>query len=306
MRFNLLPAVSALALLGACTTTGEPLGMPPVERIADQITATGGDRAQMLAANGNFEAAAALYRAQLKAEPENLTLKLKLAETCRMAGKLSEARDVLMELANAEGWQARGLEGLGRIAMAMGDRAGARQDFEKATQADAQAWRSWLALAQISDLEANWQQADELYAVALAVTNEPATVNNNLGVSMMARGNPARAAELFREALSNDPTLARARTNLDLAEALAGVSTPINGTRDPRELARRLNNFAYVAEMQDRRDDAIHLYEAAIQQHPSFYAKAFNSLAELKQGPAQPDRKIAVPLAPTAKPDRQP
>ena len=90
----------------------------------------------------------------------------------------------------------------------------------------------------------------------------------------------------------------RARTNLDLAEVLAGVSTPINGTRDARELARRLNNFAYVAEMQDRRDDAIHLYEAAIQQHPSFYAKAFNSLAELKQSPAQPDRKIAVPPAP--------
>lgn len=299
MRLNLLPTVSALALLGACTTTTEPLGMAPVERISDQLTATGADRAQILAANGNFEAAATLYRAQVKAEPENLTLKDKLAEAYRMAGKLPEARAVFLELAGAEGWQARGLEGLGRIAMAIGDRAGARQAFENATQADAWAWRSWLALAQISDLEANWEKADELYAMALSATKEPASVYNNLGISMMARGNPARAADLFRDALSKDPTLAKARTNLDLAEALAGGTTPTDGSRDPREQARRLNNFAYVAETQNRRDDAIHLYEAAIQQHPSFYAQAFNSLTELKRSPAQPDRKISAPVGET-------
>lgn len=287
MRFKLLLVVSSAALLGACATTTKSVQMTPVERIADQVTATDSDRAQILSANGNFEAAATLYRIQLKADPDNQELKHKLAESYRLAGKLPEARTMFAELASAEGWQARGLEGLGRVAVAMGDRAGAQQAFESATQADAWSWRSWLALAQIDDLESNWGKADEHYAMALGATKDPATVYNNLGVSMMARGNPAQAADLFRKALAGDPSLIRARTNLDLAEAMAGRTTPTNGSSDPREQARRLNNFAYVAELQNRRDDAMRLYEAAIQQHPSFYAQAFNSLNELKQRPTQ-------------------
>lgn len=305
MRLNLLPAVSAFALLGACATTYDTAGMAPVERIADHLTATGTDRAQMLAANGNFQAAAALYLAQLVAEPDDMELKHKLAETYRLGGKPSEARAVFLEIATREGWQARGLEGLGRIAMAAADPVGAQQAFESATQADPWAWRSWLALAQLSDLETNWERADEHYAAALGATKEPAIVYNNLGISFMARGNPEYAAHLFREALQHDPTLAKARTNLDLAEAAAGKPMPASGSADSRDQARRLNNFAYVAEMQDRREDALRLYEAAVQQHPAFYAKAFNSLTELKRASLPTERKI-VPVAPRISPPLPP
>jgi Flp pilus assembly protein TadD len=297
MRSSLLAAISAVALLGACSTTYHPEGLAPVERISDQLPSTGADRAQMLAANGNFEAAAALYLVQVNADPANIDLKHKLAEAYRQAGNSSSARAVFLEIVTIEGWQARGFEGLGRIAMTSGDRAGAQQALESATAADPWAWRSWLALAQLSDFEGDWEQADAHYAVALGATKEPAIVYNNLGISFMARGNPEYATQLFSEALKHDPMLTKARTNLDLAEAASGKTMPVNGSADPKDQARRLNNFAYVAAMQDRREDAIRLYEAAVQQHPAFYAKAFNSLTELKRAPAQAEQKI-VPVAP--------
>jgi Flp pilus assembly protein TadD len=302
MRLNLLPAVSAFALLGACATGYNTTGMAPVERIADHLTTTGADRAQMLAANGNFEAAAALYQTQVDADPANAELKHRLAETYRLAGNASRSRAVFLEIVTVEGWQARGFEGLGRVAVTAGDPAGAQQAFESATAADPWAWRSWLALAQLSDFEANWEQADAHYAAALGATKEPAIVYNNLGISFMARGNPEYAAHLFSQALQHDPTLAKARTNLDLAEAAAGKTTPASGSADSRDQARRLNNFAYVAEMQDRREDALRLYEAAIQQHPAFYAKAFNRLTELKRSPLQAEKKIAPPALPISAP----
>jgi len=291
MRFNLLAAACAITLLGACTTTYDTGAVAPVERIADHLSATGADRAEMLAANGNFGSAAVLYQAQVVEEPKNIELKHKLAEAYRLGGNPAQARAVFLEIAAVDGWQARGLEGVGRVAMSSGDLSAAQQAFESATLSEPLAWRSWLALAQLSDLESSWAKADERYAIALSVTTEPAVVYNNLGISFMARGNPEHAATIFREALQKDPTLAKARTNLDLAEAAAGRALPASDTADSRERARRLNNFAYVAEIQDRRQDAILLYEAAVQQHPAFYAKAFNRLSELKRLPPPAEDK---------------
>lgn len=284
MRISLATVLGAVLALGACTTVAGP-AFTPVERTMDQISLSGADRAEVLLANGKFDAAAALYRAQLSAEPENHDLKYKLAEAYRVGSKFPEARDTFLELTAMESWKAKAFEGLGLVGLAAGDREGARLAFQNATQADASAWKSWLALAQLSDLDGAWQISDELYAVAMSTTPEPAAVYNNQGMSLMARGNAVEAAEMFRRALTAEPALAKARTNLDLAEAIGGAPRPSDASRDPREQAQRLNNFAFVAVQQNRTDDAMRLYQQAIATHPSFYALAFNTLADLKRAP---------------------
>jgi Flp pilus assembly protein TadD len=144
----------------------------------------------------------------------------------------------------------------------------------------------------LQDLAQQWTKADEAYALALAASKEPAIVYNNHGVSMMARGEYKTAAELFRSAMAADAKLARAATNLDLAQAAAGGQAILDaGDNDARERARKLNNYGYVAMLQDRPEDARRYYEAAIKEHPSFYALAFNNLKTLdgaKEEPQQP------------------
>jgi Tfp pilus assembly protein PilF len=185
----------------------------------------------------------------------------------------------------------RALEGLGRISIVTGDRAGALEKFSAVVAADPAAWRSWLAIAQLRDLAQDWAKADEAYALALAASKEPAIVYNNHGISMMARGEPAAAVGLFRSAVGADPKLVRAATNLDLAQAASGDQVALDASNsDARERARKLNNYGYVAMMQDRPDDARRYFEAAIKEHPSFYALAFNNLKALEGSAEKPQQ----------------
>ena len=237
----------------------------------------------MLMARGYYGQAAAAYRAALKTDPADAGARYGLAEAERMTGKLDEAWADYHALAELPEWKARASEGLGRVALSRGDRDVALEKFNAVVSDDPAAWHSWLAIAQIQDLEKQWAKADEAYALALAASKEPAAVYNNQGVSMMARGEPAAATGLFRSALAADPKMTRASTNLDLAMAASGASAAIDSANgDARERARKLNNYGYVAMMQNRDDDAKRYYEAAIKEHPSFYALAFNNLKTLQ------------------------
>jgi Tfp pilus assembly protein PilF len=270
-------AVSALALLGACASGPEPVDIAPLEQLTHAVTP------DMLMSRGYYEQAAAAYRAALKTNPVDAEARYGLAEAERMTGKLDEAQLDYAALTELPEWKARAFEGLGRVALSKGDRVVALEKFNTVVSDDPAAWHSWLAIAQIRDLDKQWAKADEAYALALVATKEPAAVYNNQGVSMMARGEPATATGLFRSALAADPKMTRALTNLDLAMAASGASAALDSANgDARERARKLNNYGYVAMMQNRDDDAKRYYEAAIKEHPSFYALAFNNLKTLQ------------------------
>ena len=118
-----------------------------------------------------------------------------------------------------------------------------------------------------------------ILGAALAAADEPAPVYNNHGVSLLARGHALAAADLFRKAHAADPKMVQAKTNIDLAEARAGGNASLEAAgNDARERARTLNNYGYVAMLQGRPEDARRYYEAAIKEHPSFYALAYNNL----------------------------
>jgi tetratricopeptide (TPR) repeat protein len=108
---------------------------------------------------------------------------------------------------------------------------------------------------------------------------------------MIARGQPAAAVNLFQSALAANPKLAPAATNLDLALAASGGQATADAAGgDARERARKLNNYGYVAMLQGRPEDAKRYYEAAIKEHPSFYALAFNNLKTLEGSEQRPQR----------------
>ncbi|HEX5008581.1 MAG TPA: tetratricopeptide repeat protein [Hyphomonadaceae bacterium] len=274
MNIRLAIAVSAVALLGACATT--PIDVKTVERGTNLVTP---ERAETLLARGYYDQAAAAYTKALDVDATDPTARHGLAEAQRLGGRLDTAAQNYQQLMEIPEWKLRALEGLARIDFAKGDRAAAMEKFSAVVKEDAWAWKSWLAIAQLSDLSGDWNRADEAYAMALAATKEPAAVYNNHGVSLLARGHALAAADLFRKAYAADPKMLQAKTNIDLAEARAGKQASLDTAgNDARERARTLNNYGYVAMLQGRDTDARRYYEAAIKEHPSFYALAYNNL----------------------------
>jgi Flp pilus assembly protein TadD len=274
MSFRLAVAVSAAALLAACTTT--PVDVTPVERGSNIVVP---DTAETLLARGYYDQAARAYTKALEANSADVAVRYGLAEAQRLSGDVDSATENYRQLMAIPEWQTRGLEGLARIDFAKGDRTAAMEKFSAVVKEDQWAWKSWLAIAQLSDLSGDWTKADEAYGMALAATKEPAAVYNNHGVSLLARGHAVAAADLFRKALAANPKIIQAKTNIDLAEARAGKKAmPEAAGNDARERARTLNNFGYVAMLQGRPEDAKRYYEAAIKEHPSFYALAYNNL----------------------------
>jgi Tfp pilus assembly protein PilF len=285
VSFRLAIVVSAAALLGACATTS--VDVTPVERGSNVVTP---ETAETLLARGYYDQAARVYTKALEANAADAAARHGLAEAQRLSGKIDSAAENYRQLMDIPEWKSPGVEGLARIDFAKGDRAAAMEKFSAVVKEDQWAWKSWLAIAQLSDLSGDWTKADEAYGMALAATKEPAAVYNNHGVSLLARGHAMAAADLFRKALEADPMLVQARTNIDLAEARAGKKATLEAAgNDARERARTLNNYGYVAMLQGRPEDARRYYEAAMKEHPSFYALAYNNLVTA-QGASEKDQ----------------
>jgi Tfp pilus assembly protein PilF len=280
MQTKALLAVSAFALLAGCATAGPAMpGLQAVER----VTAPTPQTAESFAERGLYQQAAAAYGAALKTNAEDADARFGLAEVLFKAGKPEVAKVEFAKLLTNADWKLRGLEGIGRSSLATGDREGARDAFNQVVAEDTKAWKSWLGLAELYDLDKNWVKADEAYALALTSTTQPAIIYNNQGLSRLARGEASWAADHFRLALATDPTLTRAANNLEIAEAVLGKSIEkvSASERDARERARKLNNAGYVAMMQNRPEEARAFYQAAMETHPSFYPPAFQNLQTL-------------------------
>src|SRR5262249_9741835 len=134
-------AVSALALLGACASTPALPEITPLEMASHGLTP---ETAQTLADRGHYPQAIAGFRAALKTDPEDNASRYGLAEVLRKTGKADLAKAEYVTLAEKPEWKARALEGLGRLAIAAGDRDEAFEAFNGAVAIDAKAWSSWL------------------------------------------------------------------------------------------------------------------------------------------------------------------
>jgi Tfp pilus assembly protein PilF len=281
MRNQILLAVSALAILGGCATATPPpkFDITPLQRMSQPTPKS----AENLLAQGYYAEAVTAFGSLVTSDPGNASAQFGLSEALRKGGRGDDAKIQYLKLAANSDWKLRAIEGVGKTAMSTGDKEGAQTAFEQVVAEDAKAWQSWLGLAQIYDLDHNWAKADEAYAMALASTTQPALIYNNEGLSHLARGEAEWAAEHFKLALSTDPTMKRAATNLEIAESVSGKSlTKVTASeRDAKERARKLNNAGYVAMMQNRPAEARAFFQAALEEHPSFYAQAFQNLQTL-------------------------
>lgn len=290
-------AATTFAAIGGCATLekaglakSEPQTAPKIsENISPPADASQGWR---LLDAGQVAEAAAAFRSRLAAAPEDRDARYGYAEALRYGGRFEMAEAEYLKVADDPQYRLRALEGIGHVRLSLGDNEGAYEALTAVVEGGGESWRAWLGLAQLRDLARDWSTADAAYAEALEAGGEPAVVHNNHGISMLARGDAEAAAELFRQALAEDPSSERAATNLELALAAQGEAgaTLAENEADPKLRAQKLNNFGYVAMLQGRFDEAEDLFRKAIAAHPSFYATAYENLSIVKNLQARQKR----------------
>src|SRR5699024_6689569 len=142
--------------------------------------------------------------------------------------------------------------------------------------------RRHLVEAMAADHAQDWAAADAAYARAETLATDPAGVLNNWGVSLMARGEPARAEEVFERALPFDSTLFNAKNNLAIVRGRQGLFRPPAIPMPGTDRAYTLSNLGMLALRQGRPDTARGLLPAAIDAHPRHYAAAASRLEALR------------------------
>ena len=145
-------------------------------------------------------------------------------------------------------------------------------------------WRAWSLCGVIADRRNDFRKADECYARALTLAPARAEVLNNLGWSLLLRGDWRGAAERLQQASAADPSSRIARANLELAQAASAQDLPPRRENESVDAyAARLNDIGVIAEAAGDRKRAIAAFAQAVSLHPRWSEKAANNLAQAEQ-----------------------
>jgi Tfp pilus assembly protein PilF len=268
-------SLALVAALGGCESVGQkadPLA-------ADVVQETGlGD---VILNSGDPRAAVTYFEGAVQREPGRADLLRSLAQAYARAGRLSDADSAYGALATRGGAEAADYVEKGIVAVRLGDwtRAG---EAAALIPAEHESARRWLLAALLADNDRRWDAADEAYARAAAAATRPAPVLNNWGVSLMARGDRARAAETLAQAVAADPKMLAAKNNLAVVRALDGdYSLPQTPLTD-EERAILSYNIGVVALRQGDQAAARRLFTAAAEAHPQHFRPAMEQLAALE------------------------
>ncbi|GJL94629.1 MAG: hypothetical protein DHS20C05_10340 [Hyphococcus sp.] len=274
-------ALVALAVSGCFATSGDAPEITIKEFPAETtVSMSGWD----YISNANYQGAIAAFQSELAKTPDDVNLQYGLAEAYRYTGKYDWAEKQYARLLVNDAYAARAMTGIGLVKLMSYDGNGAYEMLNSAVMADDKEWKAWLGLAQLRDSGKDWGGADEAYKKALGHTDKRALVLNNHGVSYFARGEEKLAIDYFNMALAIKPGFERALRNLDLAKA--ATETEIREKEyshlDEKYRAKRYNNKGYIAMMRGNYAMADLLFDKAIEEHPSFYAKAHKNKQALQ------------------------
>lgn len=268
--FATLVVIAGAALIGAAPARASGLSAPSAKDAQENI-------ARAIDEQRLTDASLLLDHALINA-PSDPLLQI-------LSGDLELARqhpaEALAQYRSAEATpsvQARALEGEGLALAALGRFDEAQPVLQRATVADAKAWRAWNALGATYDETQRWSSAEDAYAHALAASNGAAIVLNNRGYSRLLQSRYDEAAADFLAALRRKPDLTQARTNLRFVMALRGeYDRAIAGAGAP-ERAALLNNAGFAAALRGDYARANQLLTQAAAAKGEYYARAAGNL----------------------------
>lgn len=173
-------------------------------------------------------------------------------------------------------------EGQGIALLRLGRSQEALEPLRHAVGACANRWRAWNALAVAYDQAQSWTLSSAAYERAFQLTDKPAQVLNNYGLSLLKQGKADKAAAIFDKARELMPDDGRIITNGDTAYVMAGQDIRRRPADTADEWARRLSNAGQVAMRMGDAPRAQAYLSRAVTEADSFVPDAAAALATME------------------------
>ncbi|RTR38866.1 tetratricopeptide repeat protein [Shewanella canadensis] len=139
--------------------------------------------------------------------------------------------------------------------------------------------RIYNALAILYDLENRHEEARHYYSLALRKEPHSALIITNLGYSHYLGGNIALAEKYLKQAIKEDPSFERGWTNLGLVYVRKGLySRALSTFEHTMEPADALNDLGYFLMLEGEFEQAVELFQRAIDSSPSYFEQAQKNL----------------------------
>jgi len=251
-----------------------------LDESADGIRASSSSSAAMAAINSN-DCARQFGLSDPKADKETLSTRQISAGECLLENGRNEDALTLFTSAAQPSLNAVASQGAGIALVRLGRNLDAIPMLEIATALDPTLWRAWNAYGVARDNLGEQDEAWSAFQKAVDLPDSDGVALNNLGVSKLKAGFVEEAVVSFKTAMAHVGARVAAEANLRLALAYEGdYAGAIRALPDDRR-AVALNNAGVAATSRGDLEKAKELFARAIEESPSFYAKAYNNLSLL-------------------------
>ncbi|RTR33372.1 tetratricopeptide repeat protein [Shewanella atlantica] len=248
---------------------------------------------------GNLDQALYLYVQSLDFNANNAQTLYNIARINSIKGNIQLAYLTYNESLAIDPEMMMSHAGLGLINMDKRQHAQARFHLEKAVSLDQKRFnpavenlgetfysldtdspiRIYNALAILDDLENEHERARRLYRLALDREPHSALIITNLGYSYYLSGNFTLAERYLKQAIQEDPNFDRSWTNLGLVYVRKGLyARALSTLEHTMEPADALNDLGFFLMLEGQYEQAINLFQRAIDESPSYFEQAQKNL----------------------------
>ena len=226
------------------------------------------------------EAMLAQWRAILQPQDAD-AMKIAMARMALVKGQTQAAEAALAAISLESPADCRVNESLGIARLRLGRSHEALRPLSRAVENCPQRWRAWNALGVAYDTAKSWALSAAAYERAFQLTDRPVQVLNNYGLSMMAQGQPEKAAAIFDKARDMAPEDAKIIANTDAAYVMSGRDIQRRPTDDADSWAKRLSNAGQAALRMGDAAKAQAYLSRAVTESESFLPEAAAALATI-------------------------
>lgn len=226
------------------------------------------------------EAMLAQWRTDAKSDDRG-EIEIALARIALEKRRDEEAARDFAALASAGVKDCRVDEGLGVALVRLGRAQQALPLLKRAVATCKGRWRAWNALGIAYDQQQSWAAGAAAYETAFQLTDKPAQILKNYGLSLLRQDQPTKAAAIFEKARELAPEDTTLIAYCDTAYVRSGQDIERGAAESADQWARRLSHAGQVAlEMGDGRRAQAYL-SRAVTEGDNFMPEAADALARM-------------------------
>ena len=221
---TLLRTGAVLSVLSLCIFAGgcAQLGTPSLASLTSDGSKTAAGGANSATPQGGLAAATAYWGKEFSKNPTKLEPAMAYAKNLKAMGRKKQALAVLQQAAVYHGDKQELAGEYGRLALDLGQVKIAEKVLAQADNPAQPDWRIISARGTVLAKQGRYKDSIPFYQRAMALAPEHPSLLNNLAMAHAMGGDPVKAEEMLRLAVSKGGDSKRVRQNLALVLGLQG------------------------------------------------------------------------------------